>query len=186
FADFEGFNLPAEHLAVDRSRSRRRYVGASSVPQASRNTVDVDKATYTNTIGAPDLAVVWTDPHFDPKTSAAYYLRVLEIPTPRWSTIAAVKSGIPLVEGLATTIQERGWSSPIWFSTPPRSSITAVDGTCRLRCRYGKQVMRNIAAMNNVEAGLVKRLYLQRRCGNRWSVRTGAVGNIKVETRAVL
>ena len=83
------------------------------------NTVDLQKATYTNTIGAPELAVVWRDPHFDPTAPAAYYLRVLEIPTPRWSTIVAVKRGQPLPAGVPATIQERGWSSPVWF-TPKR------------------------------------------------------------------
>jgi Protein of unknown function (DUF3604) len=80
------------------------------------NTVDLKNATYTNTIGAPELAVVWRDPHFDPKVSAAYYLRVLEIPTPRWSTIAAVHAGMPVIEGVPATIQERGWSSPVWYT----------------------------------------------------------------------
>ncbi|MBI4164536.1 MAG: DUF3604 domain-containing protein [Acidobacteria bacterium] len=79
------------------------------------NTVDLQRATYTNTIGATEISAVWQDPQFDPKARAAYYLRVLEIPTPRWSTIEAVKRGQPLPEGVPGTIQERGWSSPVWF-----------------------------------------------------------------------
>jgi Protein of unknown function (DUF3604) len=84
------------------------------------NTVDVKTATYKNTIGTAQLSTVWTDPHFDAKAAAVYYVRVLEIPTPRWSTILAAKYGIAPPTGTPTTIQERGWSSPIWY-TPPRT-----------------------------------------------------------------
>ncbi|MBI4164533.1 MAG: DUF3604 domain-containing protein [Acidobacteria bacterium] len=84
------------------------------------NTVDPRTATYTNTIGATELSAVWQDPQFDPKAPAVYYLRVLEIPTPRWSTIDAVKRGQPLPEGVPGTIQERGWSSPIWYTPQDR------------------------------------------------------------------
>lgn len=80
------------------------------------NTVDLKTATYTNTIGDTELSAVWTDPTFDASLSAVYYLRVLEIPTPRWSTYVAVKNNLPLPEKVAATIQERGWSSPIWYT----------------------------------------------------------------------
>jgi hypothetical protein len=80
------------------------------------NTVDLKKGTYQNTIGAAELSALWRDPEFDPATPAVYYLRVLEIPTPRWSTLLAVKRGQPLPAGVPATIQERGWSSPIWFT----------------------------------------------------------------------
>jgi hypothetical protein len=83
------------------------------------NTVDVRTATYTNSIGSADLLTVWTDPDFDPAEHAFYYLRVLEIPTPRWSTRDAAALGVAIPEGLAATIQERAWSSPIWYA--PRS-----------------------------------------------------------------
>ena len=83
------------------------------------STVDVTTAKYTNTIGATELATVWQDPEFDPKVPAAYYLRVLEIPTPRWSTILAVKRAQPLPADVPATIQERGWTSPIWYTPPP-------------------------------------------------------------------
>jgi hypothetical protein len=80
------------------------------------NTVDLKTAQYTNTIGATELSAVWQDPQFEPKVPAVYYLRVLEIPTPRWSTIVSVKRGLPLPTEVPATIQERGWSSPIWYT----------------------------------------------------------------------
>jgi hypothetical protein len=83
------------------------------------NTVDATKADYTNTIGAAELSAAWTDPAFDPARHAFYYARVIEIPTPRWSTRDAVALGIPVPKGLPVSIQERAWSSPIWY-TPAR------------------------------------------------------------------
>ncbi len=80
------------------------------------NTVSVAKATYTNDIGSPALTAVWTDPGFDAKQHAFYYARVLEIPTPRWSTRDASTLGIEIPGGLPPTIQERAWSSPIWYT----------------------------------------------------------------------
>jgi len=80
------------------------------------DTVDAATAQYTNTIGAAELATVWTDPDFDPAERAFYYVRVLEIPTPRWSTIDAVRLGVPVPKVLPVSIQERGWTSPIWYT----------------------------------------------------------------------
>lgn len=79
------------------------------------NTVDLKSATYKNTIGATQLYAVWQDPQFDPRVPAAYYLRLLEIPTPRWSTIVSVKRGEPLPPDVPASLQERAWSSPIWY-----------------------------------------------------------------------
>jgi hypothetical protein len=79
------------------------------------NTVDAASANWTNTIGAGDLSTVWTDPDFDPGEKAFYYTRVLEIPTPRWSTYDAFRYGIDLPEGAPTSTQERAYSSPIWY-----------------------------------------------------------------------
>jgi hypothetical protein len=80
------------------------------------NTVDVRNATWTNTIGAAELAAVWTDPDFNPSQRAFYYARVIEIPTPRWSTYDAFRFGIPLPEGAPTSTQERAYTSPIWYT----------------------------------------------------------------------
>ena len=80
------------------------------------NTVDVSTATYTNSIGDVELSGMWTDPDFDPSAHAVYYVRVLEIPTPRWSTYDAVKLGLKPHPAVPATIQERAWTSPIWYT----------------------------------------------------------------------
>jgi len=101
--------------------SGEREKGADGKVPPVGNTVDVKSASWTNTIGASELAVVWADPDFDPKQRAFYYARVIEIPTPRWSTYDAFRFGVSLPEGAPTSTQERAYTSPIWYtpaSTP--------------------------------------------------------------------
>ncbi len=112
-------NRPVEKI-YDVALADGRTVGPDgSVPPVG-NTVDVTTATYTNDIGDTELTTVWADPDFDPTVRAAYYVRVLEIPTPRWSTYDAVRNNLPLPDIVPATIQERAYSSPIWY-TPPAS-----------------------------------------------------------------
>jgi hypothetical protein len=92
-----------------------RRPGSDGKLPAVGNTVDVANANWTNTIGASELAVVWTDPDFDPGEKAFYYVRVIEIPTPRWTTYDAFRFGVPIPEGAPTSTQERAYTSPIWY-----------------------------------------------------------------------
>ncbi|MHC4945148.1 MAG: DUF3604 domain-containing protein [Planctomycetota bacterium] len=80
------------------------------------NTVDVKNATWTNTIGDPELITVWKDPDFNPAFRAFYYLRVLEIPTPRWTAYDAKFYGLEVGPEVRMTTQERAYTSPIWYS----------------------------------------------------------------------
>ncbi len=79
------------------------------------NTVDLEAANWTNTIGASELATVWTDPDFDPKQHAFYYARVLEIPTPRWVVYDMVRLGAKIPKDAKLIHQERAYTSPIWY-----------------------------------------------------------------------
>lgn len=94
------------------------------------STVDLAKGTYTNTIGAVALKTVWTDPEFDPSLDSFYYARVLEIPTPRWSTIQAAQLGRipPSGPGFQPVIQERAWTSPIWYTPSEDARKAAKPG----------------------------------------------------------
>ena len=79
------------------------------------NTVNVAEATWTNSIGDTQLSTVWTDPDFDPEESAFYYVRVLEIPTPRWTAYDSKRFGVTMSEEVPMTTQERAYTSPIWY-----------------------------------------------------------------------
>ena len=84
--------------------------------EAVGNTVDLEMANWTNTIGASELGSVWTDPDFDPAERAFYYARVIEIPTPRWIVYDAYRYNIDIPEGATTIGQERAYTSPIWYT----------------------------------------------------------------------
>jgi hypothetical protein len=94
---------------------RRKLDAKGNLPPVG-NTVDTTKATWTNTIGDPELIAVWTDPDFDPSKHAFYYARVLEIPTPRWTLYDAVHYGIKLGPEVPLSLQERAYTSPIWYT----------------------------------------------------------------------
>jgi hypothetical protein len=80
------------------------------------NTVDIATATFANTIGDALMAAYWEDPDFDPGEAAFYYVRVLEIPTPRWTTYDAAFFGIALPDNVPATIQDRAYTTPIWYT----------------------------------------------------------------------
>ena len=80
------------------------------------NTVNAEEATYTNAIGAPALEAYWKDPDFDASQRAFYYVRVLEIPTPRWTTYDSKFFKVKRPEDVPASIQERAYTSPIWYT----------------------------------------------------------------------
>ena len=93
-----------------------RKPGKDGKLPAVGNTVDVKKATWTNTIGAPELVTTWEDPDFDPKEKAFYYARVIEIPTPRWTAYEAKRYGVEMPENVPMITNERAYTSPIWYN----------------------------------------------------------------------
>ncbi len=93
-----------------------------------KSTVDLEKATYTNDVGSTELKTVWTDPEFNASLHAFYYARVLEIPTPRWTLIQAVKNGLTPPSVVPLTGQERAWTSPIWYTPSAEARKAAPAG----------------------------------------------------------
>jgi hypothetical protein len=99
-----------------------RAPGADGKLPLVGSTVDVKTASFTNDIGAPVLAVTWKDPSFDPANRAYYYVRVIEIPTPRWTTYDAARFGGKLPTGVPASITQRAYTSPIWYTPNPSHS----------------------------------------------------------------
>jgi hypothetical protein len=93
-----------------------REPGADGKLPLVGNTVDIANATWSNTIGAPELITVWQDPEFDPAQPAFYYVRVIEIPTPRWTAYDAKRYGVKMDANVPMTTQERAYTSPIWYT----------------------------------------------------------------------
>jgi len=93
-----------------------RKAGADGKLPPVGNTVDVENAIWTNTIGAPELIAAWKDPDFDPKLPAFYYARVIEIPTPRWTAYDQKRFGIKMDAKVPMTVTERAYTSPIWYT----------------------------------------------------------------------
>ena len=128
--DPEGGNLDRIQIVkgwVDSSGARQEKVydvawsgdrkpGADGKLPAVGNTVDLSTATYTNSIGAAELATLWKDPQFDPALRAVYYARVLEIPTPRWTAYDAVRYKVKMPKEARMITQERAYTSPIWYT----------------------------------------------------------------------
>jgi hypothetical protein len=94
---------------------KRKLDSKGKLPSVG-NTVDIPNATWTNTIGDPELITVWKDPDFDPDEKAFYYARVIEIPTPRWVLYDAKRYGVKLGDEVWKTLQERAYTSPIWYT----------------------------------------------------------------------
>ena len=105
-----------QEQVYDVAWSDDRKIDANGKLPPVGNTVDVEAANWTNTIGASELSTVWTDPDFDPNESAFYYVRVLEIPTPRWVLYDKLRLGAEIPDGTQLIHQERAYTSPIWYT----------------------------------------------------------------------
>ena len=112
-------------VAWSGDRKPNKWTGRVS---AIKSTVDIENATYKNDVGSVELKAVWTDPEFDPALHAFYYARVLEIPTPRWTTIQAHQLGIAPPDVVPATVQERAWASPIWYTPSAEARKAAPQG----------------------------------------------------------
>jgi hypothetical protein len=125
-ANLDRIQIVKGWLAADGSLQERVYdvawSGARAIDPVTGklpsvgSTVDEARGTYKNTIGAPELAVVWQDPTFNPEERAFYYTRVLEIPRPRWTTVDAMYFGVERPDHVPASIQDRAYTSPIWYT----------------------------------------------------------------------
>jgi hypothetical protein len=139
------------------------------------STVDVEKATYTNSIGSVELKTMWTDPEFNPGLNAFYYARVLEIPTPRWTTIQAAKLGIAPPDVTSPTLQERAWTSPIWYTPSADARQAAPRGTT-----VAELTKKGAVALNDAQLKALiveKSVWLQNTVtGDKYMIIYGALG----------
>lgn len=102
--------------------SGARVIGADGKLPSVGTSVDTANATYSNGIGAPVLASAWKDPNFDPSDRAYYYVRVIEIPTPRWTTYDTARFGGKLPTNVPATLTQRAYTSPIWYTPNPAAA----------------------------------------------------------------
>jgi len=141
------------------------------------STVNLETATYTNTIGAVELKTAWTDPDFDPSQHAFYYARVLEIPTPRWTTIQAKELGIAPPDVVPAATQERAWSSPIWYTPSAQARATAKQGTT-----VADLVKRGAVTLTSAQLAdliVAKSIWIENNVtGDKWEVIYGASGPV--------
>ena len=94
-----------------------RIIGSDGRARESvGSTVDIANATYTNTIGDALMMANWVDPQFNPNEKAFYYVRVIEIPTPRWTAYDAKRFGVTMPEEVRMTVTDRAYTSPIWYT----------------------------------------------------------------------
>ena len=105
-----------QEKVYDVAWSGDRKPGADGKLPPVGNTANIKEASYSNSIGAPYLTAFWKDPDFDAKLRAFYYVRVLEIPTPRWTTYDAKVFGVKLPTDVPASIQDRAYTSPIWYT----------------------------------------------------------------------
>jgi len=115
WVDANGKRHEKVYEAVWGDADKRKLDRKGKLPPVG-NTVNVRTATWTNTIGDPELLGVWTDPDFNPKLQAVYYARVLEIPTPRWTAYEARRFNVKMPKEVPMIMQERAYTSPIWYT----------------------------------------------------------------------
>ena len=115
WVDTSGSSREKVYDVVWGDADKRQLNRAGKLPPVG-NTVDAGTATWTNSIGSAELITVWKDPDFNPSRKAFYYARVIEIPTPRWTTYDAARFGEAIPEGAPVSLQERAYTSPIWYS----------------------------------------------------------------------
>ena len=105
-----------QEKVYDVAWSGKRKAGKDGKLPSVGNTVNVKEATWSNSIGAPALDAVWRDPSFDPALKAFYYVRVIEIPTPRWTAYDAKRYGVTMSAEVPMIVTERAYTSPIWYN----------------------------------------------------------------------
>jgi len=131
---------------------RRRDASTGKVPPIA-STVDVGQGTYQNTVGAAELSAVWTDPDFDPALDAFYYVRALLIPAPRRTTIQSAQRGQVPPTVVPLTVQDRAWSSPIWYTPSAEARKAAPPGVTVAELQQKGAVALDDAALRELVVG---------------------------------